>query len=177
MEIKRKKIKAEEIYIAEQKSAEQIKMIFENKKSAFETLGYELVLEFVQKENEMQSRFEVFSSDESKKFESGYISRATITVKRPKTEEELAQDQRLLAETKAIIGICDESETESAEGEDAQTAEDATKRTVAFTGVMLVRVYKSFWTEWVCLGEETARLEADLDEFLDALEQKQQENS
>ena len=177
MEIKRKKIKAEEIYIAEQKSAEQIKMIFENKKSAFEALGYELTLEFVQKENERQSRFEVFSSEESKKFEAGYISRATITVKRPKTEEELAQDQRLLDETKAIIGNCGESETDSAEGEDFQTAEDTTKRTVAFTGVMLVRVYKSFWTEWVCLGEETARLEADLDEFLDALEQKQRENS
>ena len=177
MEIKRKKIKTEEIYATEQKSAEQIKMIYENKKSAFEALGYELVLEFVQKENEAQSRFEVFSTEESKKFDSGYISRATITVKRPKTAEELEQDQRLLDETKALIGNCGESETEISENEDARIKEDATKHTVAFTGVMLVRVYKSFWTEWVCLGEEISRLEADLDEFWDALVQKRKENS
>jgi hypothetical protein len=41
---------------------------------------------------------------------------------------------------------------------------------------MLARSYKSFWTEWVNIGEDVDQLEADLDEFLEALAQKQAEN-
>jgi len=176
MEIKRKKISAAEIYAAEQKSAEQVKLICENKNSFFRDLGHELVLEFVQKENEAQARFEVFSEDAAKKFESGYLSRAVITVKRKKTEKELEEDRRLLDENRQLLGICETEETDAVEnGEIPYGGEDPTKRAVAFTGVMLVRVYKSFWTEWVCLGDELGRLEEDLNEFLEALKQKQAE--
>ena len=169
MEIKRKKITAEEIYAAEQKFAEQVKAICENKNPAFEALGYELALEFGQKENEAQARFEIFSTEEPKKFEAGYISQGMISVKRLKTAEELAEDQRLLDENRAIVGAC---EAEPTENEEELRSENERKRTVAFTGAMLVRIYKSFWTEWVCLGDELERLEADLDEFLEVLAQK-----
>lgn len=171
MEIKRKKITTEEIYAAEQSFAKQVTSVWENKKPAFEALGHELVLEFGQKENEALRRFEVFSNEETKKFDSGYVSRALITVRRPKTEAELAEDQSLLEEIRELI---EESEESSEEGVFC-ASEDASKHTVAFTGVMLVRAYKSFWTEWICLGDDLDRLEADLDEFLNALEQKQKD--
>ena len=173
MEIKRKKITTEEIYAAEQKFAQQVTLIWQNKKAAFEAMGHELILEFGQKENEAQRHFEVFSNEETKKFEAGYVSRAMITVKRPKTEEELEKDQVLLEEIHELIKECEaEEETEDA----FRALEDTSKHTVAFTGSMLVRAYKSFWTEWICLGgDELDHMEEDLDEFLAAVEQKQKD--
>ena len=71
-----------------------------------------------------------------------------------------------------------EEEVEQLENDEKFRVSDAElKRSVAFTEVMLVRAYKSFWTEWVCLGDTTAQLEADLDEFLDVLTQRQEENA
>ena len=179
MELKRKKITTEEIYNMEQKFAEDVKTICEAKKPEFAALGYELDLEFGQKENEAQTRFEVFSSEEDKKFESGYVSRAMVTVKRKKTEEELAEDQRLIRENRAMIASCEtEEEAEQLENDEAlRQSEEELKHSVAFTCVMLVRAYKSFWTEWVCLGDGMDRLEADLNEFLDVLEQKPEEEN
>ena len=170
MEIKRKKITTEEIYGAEQKFAEQVTLIHQNKKSAFEALGHELVLEFGQKENESQSRFEIFSNEPTKKYEAGYVSRAMITVKRQKTEEELAEDDGLLREIRELMESC-----EPIHDDETRENEDTSKRTVAFTGAMLVRAYKSFWTDWICLGDDLDRLEADLDEFLEAIEQKRKD--
>ncbi|MBQ3490327.1 MAG: hypothetical protein IJA86_07035 [Clostridia bacterium] len=178
MEIKRKKITTEEIYAEEQKFVEEVARICKNRNSEFQSLGYELDLEFGQKENEAQARFEIFSNDKTKKFESGYLSRAMITVKRRKTEEELAKDQRLAQENRELIGACEtEEEAEQLENDEAlRKSEDESKRSVAFTCVMLVRTYKSFWTEWVCLGDDLMRLEADLNEFLEVLEQKREES-
>jgi hypothetical protein len=178
MEIKRKKITAQEIYAEEQKFAEQVSEICKNKNPDFQEIGYELDLEFGQKENEAQTRFEIFSNDETKKFESGYISRAMITVKRQKTAEELAEDERQIKENQAMIEACETAEeAEQLENDEIlRKSEDESKRSVAFTCAMLVRAYKSFWTEWVCLGDDLTRLEADLDEFLEVLEEKQHEN-
>ena len=177
MEIKRKKITTQTIYEEEQKFAEEVSQIVKNISVDFQKIGYELDLEFGQKENEAQANFETFSNDESKKFDAGYISRAMITVKRSKTEEELAEDQRLIQENLKMIEACEtEEEAEQLENDETlRKSEDENKRSVAFTCAMLVRVYKSFWTEWVCLGDDLDRLEADLREFLDILQQKQQE--
>jgi hypothetical protein len=56
--------------------------------------------------------------------------------------------------------------------EELRIADDANKRLTAFTEVMLVRTYKSFWTEWVSLGEGTHELENDLAEFYEKLKAK-----
>ena len=74
MEIKRKKITTQEIYAEEQKFAEQVLQIYKDKNADFQTIGYELDLEFGQKDNEAQAHFEVFSNDETKKFESALRS-------------------------------------------------------------------------------------------------------
>ena len=175
MEIKRKKITQEEIFATEQKLSQNITQICNLKNSAFLAIGYELDLEFGQKENEHQSQFEIFSQNENKKFDPGYVSRAMITVKRQKTEEEKQADRLQQEENLRLIENCENGqETEQLNNDETlRLAEDEEKRSVAFTRVMLVRSYKSFWTEWVSLGEDLGQLEADLDEFLEVLTQKQ----
>ena len=163
MEIKRKKISIEKIFEAEQTFAGDIKNLCGEKEAAFLSLGYELDLEFSQKDHEDQRIPDVFETEGEKKYESGYVSRAVIKVKRKKTEEELAEN---------------EAEIEQLENDEKLRISDAElKRSVAFTEVMLVRAYKSFWTEWVCLGDSTKQLEADLDEFIEVLTQRQSENA
>lgn len=177
MEIKRKKITQEEIFTNEQQFAKDITDICQDKNEAFRSIGYELDLEFGQKENEHQSRFAILSDNENKKFESGYVSRAIITVKRQKTEEEKMESLRLESENRALIAAAES--TEEAEqlqnDEILRNAEEENKRSVAFTNVMLVRAYKSFWTEWISLGGDLEQLKADLDEFFEALANKQEE--
>ena len=134
-------------------------------------------LEFGQKENEHQETFDALSDDKTKKFDPGYISRAMITVKRQKTDAEKQEDEARREENLSLIESC-ETEQEAEQLSDDETlrnAENEEKRSVAFTRVMLVRSYKSFWTEWISLGENLDQLEADLDEFLEVLRQKQEE--
>ena len=167
MEIKRKKITQAEIFKTEQKFVTDITDICQYRDGDFHAIGYELVLEFGQKDSEYQKQFDALSDDATKKFEPGYVSRAIITVKRQKTEEEKQEEHRADAEIRDMLNI---TETE----EDA-TTEDDDKRSVAFTRVMLVRAYKSFWTEWVSLGGDLEQLKADLDEFFEVLASKNEE--
>ena len=59
--------------------------------------------------------------------------------------------------------------------ETLRISEDALKRSVAFTEVMLVRTYKSFWTEWVSLCDSLEELENDLQEFFAFLTKRKEE--
>ena len=179
MEIKRKKIKQAEIFQKEQAFANKISEICHERNKDFQALGYELELEFGQKENEHQAHFEVLSNDTDKKFESGYVSRAMITVKRLQTEEEQAESLRLESENRAVIEACeDATEAEQLQNDETlRNSETESKRSVAFTRVMLVRAYKAFWTEWICLGDDLDQLDADLNEFLEALTERQANGS
>ena len=168
MEIKRKKITQAEIFKNEQKFVTDITEICQYKNADFHAIGYELVLEFGQKDSEYQKQFDALSDDTEKKYESGYVSRAIITVKRQKTEAEKQEELRTESAIRDMLNI---TETE----EDAITEEDS-KRSVAFTRVMLVRAYKSFWTEWISLGDDLDQLRADLDEFYEVLSAKQAES-
>lgn len=169
MEIKRKKITQAEIFKTEQKFVTDITDICQYRDGDFRSIGYELVLEFGQKDSEYERQFESLSDDATKKFAPGYVSRAIITVKRQKTEEEKQEELREESEIRDMLNI-----TETEEDTTAATEEDD-KRSVAFTRVMLVRTYKSFWTEWVSLGGDLEQLKADLDEFFEVLSTKNEE--
>jgi hypothetical protein len=175
MEIKKKKITLDEIFRKEQELMTSIREVCERKNLAFAGLDYEIDLEFGQKDNENQRIYDVFETESGKKYDSGYISRAMIKIKRKKTTEELAEDERLVAENRAMIAAAaTEEEAEQLENDEKLRVSDAElKRSVAFTEVMLVRAYKSFWVEWICIGDGTKQLEDDLQEFYDVLEKKQ----
>lgn len=163
MEIKRRKIAQAEIFKTEQKFVTDITEICQGRDEDFRAIGYELVLEFGQKDSEYQKQFDDLSDDTAKKFESGYVSRAIITIKRQKTEEEKQEEIRLESEMRDMLNM-----TETEEEAPVRTDEDD-KRSVAFTRVMLVRAYKSFWTEWISIGGDLKQLKADLDEFFEVL--------
>lgn len=174
MEIKRKKITNEKIFETEQKLATEIMDFCAGKKAQFEELGYDLELVFGQKENEAETRYKEYSADENKPFDPGYISHAVISIKRKKTAEELAADEKAIAANRALLDTAEtEEEIDQIQNEEElRMADDANKRLAAFTEVMLVRTYKSFWTEWVSLGEGTHELENDLAEFYEKLKMK-----
>lgn len=171
MEIKRKKITEEEIFETERRLAEEVSALCGQHAREFEALGYELDLEFDQKEDEAQNSYAEFVLEEGKRYESGYVSRALITVRRKKTEEELAQDEQLAEENRRAVESAEtEADAEQLENDETlRISEDALKRSVAFTEVMLVRAYKSFWTEWVSVCDSLAEIENDLAEFFKSL--------
>ena len=174
MEIKRKKITNETLFSTEQKLINEIMDFCQGKKAQFEELGYDLELVFGQKENEAQHSYSAYAFDEAKTFDPGYISHAVISIKRKKTEEELAADEEARAANRALLDAAQtEEEVDQLQSEEElRIADDANKRLIAFTEVMLVRTYKSFWTEWASLGEGTHELEADLEEFYEKLKAK-----
>ena len=90
MDIKRKKITNEEIFSAEMNRAADIRRVCDEQNPLFAELGYELDLLFGQKEHEAENSFSVFT-EEQKPYEFGYLSRALVTVKRLKTDEEKAE--------------------------------------------------------------------------------------
>ena len=94
-----------------------------------------------------------------------------ITVRRKKTEEELSRDAQLAEENrKAVEAAETEADAEQLENDETlRISEDALKRAVAFTEVMLVRAYKSFWTEWVSVCDSLSEIENDLAEFFKSL--------
>jgi hypothetical protein len=96
-----------------------------------------------------------------------------------KTEEEQAESLRLESENRAVIEACeDATEAEQLQNDETlRNSETESKRSVAFTRVMLVRAYKAFWTEWICLGDDLDQLDADLNEFLEALTERQASGS
>ena len=169
MEIKRRKITQAEIFKTEQKFVTDIREICQDRDEDFRAIGYELVLEFGQKDSEYQRQFDSLSDNADKKFDAGYVSRAIITVKRQKTEEEKQEELRLESEMRDMLNM-----TESEEESPVRTDEDD-KHSVAFTRVMLVRAYKSFWTEWISIGGDLEQLKADLDEFFEVLSAKKAE--
>ena len=156
-----------------------VQAVCEEMKKSFLSIGYELDLEFGQKDHEAQRLYDTFETEGEKKFASGYVSRAMIKIKRKKTEEEIEEENRVIEANRAMIEAAEtEAEAEQLENDEKLRIADAElKRSVAFTEVMLVRAYQSFWTEWVCLGENIEQMKADLDEFLDVLTQRQAEKA
>lgn len=176
MDIKRKKITNEEIFAAEQKRAAEIQTVCEAHRPAFTEIGYELELVFGQKEHEAQLAFSAFTEEE-KTYEFGYISRALVMVKRLKTEEELHAESAIVEENRKMMENASKEEAEQLENDETLRVSDAElKRSVAFTEIMLVRVYKSFWVEYVNIGVDMRDLENDLAEFLSVLKAKKEES-
>ncbi len=178
MEIKRKKITNEQIYATEQELIQKLNELLAEKKSNFEALGYELEIVIGQKENEAQHSYAPYLAEADKSFEPGYISHAVINVKRAKTAEELEAEARAEQNNREMLDAAENEEEMQAirDEETLRQADDANRRLVAFTELMLARTYKSFWMEWVSLSEGIGETEADLDEFYGKLQEKLSQN-
>ncbi len=180
MEFSRKKITDEAIYADEKKLAEEINAIMAEYEGKFEELGYVLEKEFVRDNDGMGTTPEErdalrgTSLEESAGiYEMGYSSIAKITVKHAKSAEELAEEEAEAAEEPAEE--LDEEERELRENERTlEKAKREQERNVAFTTMMLVRVYKTFWKETVSISENADEIRADMEEFYSVLLEKSQ---
>ncbi|MBQ8403299.1 MAG: hypothetical protein IJX55_02605 [Clostridia bacterium] len=178
MEFSRKKITDEAIYAEEKKLAAEISAITEEYAGKFEELGYVLEKEFIRDNDSVgltpEEREEVRKTDVEEAagaYEMGYSSIAKITVKRAKTVEDLAAE----AEVEEPEEELSEEERELRENE--RTLEKAKReqaRSVAFTTMLLVRVYKTFWKETVSISESAEEIRADMEEFYSVLFEKAQ---
>ena len=162
MEISRKKISDEEIYESEKKLAEEATKISEDFKEKLSALSV------------LTDRCE---------YSDGYISNVKITVKRPKTEsdEELYnnEEEELLAieQTASLDADSDDESDSEQRKNDIMLARSKREleRSVAFTTLFLVRVYKTFWHETVSISDNAEEIEKDLSEFFEKLSEKCEE--
>ncbi len=179
MEFSRKKITSEAIYAEEKRLAAEIDAIAAEYESKFEKIGYVLEKEFIRDNDSAgltpEEREEVRKTgfeEAAGVYEMGYSSIAKITVKHAKTAEDLAAEAKEAEEPDETLPA---EERELLENE--RTLEKAKReqaRSVAFTTMMLARVYKTFWRETVSISESTDEVRADMEEFYNVLLEKAQ---
>lgn len=181
MEIKRKLMSNEKIAETERGLADSISDICEENRRRFEQIGYELELRFEYITDEDLS-YSVLDFDEESKYPIGYVSRATLSIKKPKSEDSEGEMKEAVTadeipdetdgdEFRHADGGQTDEEQEKAD-RTLKIADEELKRTVAFTHVMLIRVYKTFWVERVSTTDSIDRLKEDLDEFYVRLSEK-----
>ena len=183
MEIKRKTISDEQLFARENELIAEVNSVCDGFHDRFSSLGYELNIEIDEKKSD-DFEFSPRKKDEDPKpeYKPGYACRATVTVRRPKSDEEIEKDEELEEEiAEAEKEIAEKTDDGDEYGIDEQLAEqerndailaeaeDKLNRSVAYTQLMLTRVYKAFWVEKVSICDNTDELRADLEEFYEKL--------
>lgn len=164
MDISLKKITVDEVIAKESEILEKIKQIKEKYDAVFAELGCEIEADYV-KQGEYDDEFsDIDGAPEN--YVVGYFSRANFAVKRIKTDDAPAAD---------FVPAEDETEEEAEIEREALAAQAERDRTVAYTEVMIIKIYKSFWTEKVTFCDDLSTLEADFEEFAEKLKEEQGE--
>ena len=181
MEISRKKITDEAIYAEEKRLAAEIDTIVAEFSGKFEELGYILEKEFIRDNDSVgltpEEREEARSSNLTESagiYEMGYSSLAKITLKRAKTAEDIAAEEAEEAEKESDESLPPEERELRANERTLEKAKREQARSVAFTTMLLARVYKTFWRETVSISENTDEIRADMEEFYNVLLEKAQ---
>ena len=181
MEISRKKITDEAIYAEEKRLAAEIDTIVAEFSGKFEELGYVLEKEFIRDNDSVgltpEEREKARSSNLTESagvYEMGYSSLAKITLKRAKTAEDIAAEEAEEAEKESDESLPTEERELRANERTLEKAKREQARSVAFTTMLLARVYKTFWRETVSISESTDEIRADMEEFYNVLLEKAQ---
>jgi hypothetical protein len=181
MEISRKKITNEAIYAEEKRLAAEVKTAAEEYAGKFEAIGYVLETEFIrdndavgmtpdEREEAQGSKLEETAGN----YEMGYSGVAKITVKRAKTAEDIAAEEAEENAEDSEEVLSEEERELRANEKTLEKAKREQARSVAFTTLLLARVYKTFWRETVSISENADEIRADLEEFYKVLLEKAQ---
>lgn len=171
MEINRKKLSDEIIREKETQTIDDINATTEEYAAKFAELGYELNVDMYYMESEYD-RLSHELSDDNEVYTPGYVSQAKITVRKigeaKPDENETAEDDADGAAVEVADGPDDGADEEDYDKLEAIVEENAEKleRSFAYTIVMMLRIYKSFWKEIVEFCDGMEMLRADLDDFL-----------
>ena len=179
MEISRKKITDEKIYESEKKLMESSLEIITDFEGKFSEIGYVLETEFLRDNDSSditpEEKTAVRSSkiaEEPGAYANGYSSHVKITVKLKKTAEDIEAENAENEVIEASETLSEEEAEQLRNEKEAAQAQRELKRSVAFTTMMFVRVYKTFWRETISISENTDEIKADLEEFFEVLEAK-----
>lgn len=163
MDVSRKNFTTEQLIEKEKEIIEQIKEIKEKYDGVFAGLGCEIEAEYV-KRGEYDDEFsDIDFAPEN--YVNGYVSRANFVIKKIKTDDS-APDADYVPEE-------GETTEETAAARQALVAQDELERTVAYTEIMIMRIYKSFWVEKVTLCEKVSPIDDDLSEFAEKLKEEE----
>lgn len=164
MDISRKKLTTEQIVAKEAEILEKIKEIKEKYDAVFAELGCEVEADY----GCMGEYDDEFSDIDGtpERYVPGYFSRANFAVKRIKTDGVPADAD--------FVPDAGETEEEVEAERDALEAQEERDRTVAYTEIMIIRIYKSFWTEKVTFCDDVSPLDADFNEFAEKLREKEE---
>ena len=165
MEISRKNISTADIISKEKEILERIQAVKEKYDPVFDELGYELCAEYLCRGEFDDEFYEINYKEEN--YVDGYVSRANFTVKRKfkDGEPEITVDDDYETEEEREIAV------------GALRAQAEREREIAYTEIMMVRIYKTFWIERVSFGGDVETLEADLEEFAAKLREMGQEET
>ncbi|MBR6050145.1 MAG: hypothetical protein IKP68_02955 [Clostridia bacterium] len=164
MDISLKKLTVDDVIAKENEILGKIREIKEKYDAVFAELGCEIEADYV-KRGEYDDEFSDIDENPDN-YVVGYFSRANFAVKRIKTDDALAAD---------FVPAEGETEEEAEAEREALTAQAERDRTVAYTEIMIIRIYKSFWTEKVTFCDDLSTLEADFEEFAEKLREKNEE--
>lgn len=164
MDISRKNLTTEQIVAKEAEILEKIKEIKEKYDAVFAELGCEIEADYGCM-GEYDDEFSDIDGAEER-YVPGYFSRANFAVKRIETDDAPADENFTPADGETE----EEAEAERA----ALEAQSERDRTVAYTEIMIMRIYKSFWTEKVTFCDDVSALEADFSEFAEKLREREE---
>lgn len=171
METKRKLTSDAELLSLERSLSDLVTAVRDENAPRFDALGYELELKFESSSDDAPD-VTPLSLDDGKKYDIGYVSQAVVTVKHKKTDDDVPAEEPCDAPAEATDTV-DEDDEQRVADETFAKADAELKRSVAFTRVMLIRIYKTFWVEKVSRPDSdealSDSLSADLDEFYDKL--------
>lgn len=178
MEISSKKITKDDISAKEQALVKNASNLTYDMGEDFFALGYVLETEVVREngnlENDKAEALRELPIEQAADYIDGYLSSIKVTVKHAKTPEQAAEEEE---ENEALEALkLENNEDEQAKNDILlKRSKRELERSVAFTTMSLVRVYKTFWKETVSISENIDQLKADLDEFLATLGARAQE--
>lgn len=160
--VERKSMTLEQIIDTEKEIIAKIEEIKNAYTDKFAELGYEISATYTQK-NDCEGMFTDISDDPDN-YVNGYSSVAKIYIKNPKTEDDTV--------------VPEDGEEIDEDYANAIEAEKEQERIVAYTELMIIRIYKVFWSEKLSMCNDYEEMTADLDEFYNELaSRKEQENA
>ena len=116
MEIKRKSMSDEQLSARENELIAEVNAVCDGYRDRFSFLGYELNVEIDEKKADDYEFSPRKDGEEHKpEYVSGYACRATVTVRRPKSDDEMKQDAELEEELSAAEKECSEKVDEGGE--------------------------------------------------------------
>lgn len=172
MEYKKKKMSYDDIKALEMTKIEEIGQIADEYVGKFADIGYKFVIKMMVLESS-DPNYKELDLNVDRDYSSDYVSQYRFTVETPFSDEDLKNMEEIKEENEKIVDSeLDETEIdESPVDEETEICEPNDKcetektKAKAFLDYFIMRVYKSFFIEYIEVPDDYEQLKSDLEEF------------